>query len=74
MSIDHSRNTPGKVSDKVSATIEAICERGCSQVNQLLETAKSGHKVDELSEFSEAEIQYIIRKLDQVMAIYNRDD
>jgi len=62
------------LSKKVSSKIETLCEEGCSQVNQLLEKAKTGNELQELSDFSHSEINQIIDELDQIMSIYDGQD
>jgi len=60
-----------KHSLKVTEKIESICELGCSEVNQLLEKAGNGNKIEELSNFSNAEINEIIDELSKIMSVYD---
>jgi uroporphyrinogen-III decarboxylase len=62
-----------KTTDKITAKIEALCEQGCSQVNQLLEKSANGNDIEELSEFSTSEINQIIDELSQIMSVYKSD-
>ena len=58
-------------SRKVASKIEALCEQGCTQINQLLEKAENGKNIKELSEFSSSEINQIINELGEIMSVYN---
>ena len=62
------------LSKKVSSKIEALCAQGCTQVNQLLEKAKNGKNIVELTEFNDSESKQIIDELTQIMSVYNTDD
>ncbi len=59
------------LSKKVSSKIEALCEQGCTQVNQLLEKAKNGKNINELAEFNDSESKQIIDELAQIMSVYS---
>lgn len=61
-------------SNKVSKKIESVCEQGCSEVNQLLKKAENGEKIEELSEFSNKEINQIIDELSDIMTVYDIDN
>jgi len=58
------------LSEKVSSKIEALCESGCTQINQLLEKAGDGKEIAELAEFSPSEAEQIIEELGKIMAVY----
>ncbi len=58
------------LSEKVSSKIEALCESGCTQINQLLEKAGDGKEIEELAEFNASEIKQIIDELEKIMAVY----
>lgn len=60
-------------SDKISLKVEALCKQGCSEVNQLLEQAEKGRKIEALAEFSNAEISQITDELSKIMAVYEID-
>ena len=62
------------LSEKVSSKIESLCGLGCTQVNQLLEKAGYGNKIEELADFSHAEVKQIIDELGKIMAVYDLDD
>ncbi len=62
------------LSKQAVLTIETLCELGCSHVNQLIDDARKGHKLDVLSDFEAAEIELIIEELSQIMMIYNKQD
>jgi len=62
------------LSKKVFSKIEALCEQGCTQINQLLENAKNGKNIVELAEFTPSEINQIIDELTHIMSVYNTDD
>lgn len=59
------------LSKKARHKIEILCEQGCSEVNQLLEKARAGDELEELSEFTSSEILLIIAELDEIMAVYD---
>lgn len=61
-------------SNKVAKKIEAVCEQGCSEVNQLLKKAEKGNNIEELSEFSKNEINQIIDELSDIMSVYDIDE
>lgn len=61
------------LSKKARDKIEALCELGCSKVNQLLEKAGNGNEIEELSEFSSSEKNLIIDELDEIMSVYDDD-
>ena len=62
------------LSKKAVEKIEKLCAHGCSEVNQLLERAKNGNHIEELSEFDHAEIKRILDELDQIMSVYTQHD
>jgi hypothetical protein len=61
------------LSDHAVKTIEAVCERGCGEVNQLIEDAKNGREIEILKDFSETETNMIIEELVGIMAVYEQD-
>ena len=62
------------LSKKAVDKIEALCGKGCSDVNQVLEMAKDGKLLEELAEFSHAEIKQILDELEQIMSVYKKRD
>ena len=62
------------LSKKAIDTIETLCEAGCTEVNQLLEKARDGNEIEELSDFDKEQINLIIDELDQIMAVYDEDN
>ncbi len=64
-----------KITDKkIEAQIEELCGQGCSRVNQLIDDARKGRKIEALNGFSEAEIRVIIHELTVIMSVYENDD
>jgi len=61
------------LSEHAVKTIEAVCERGCGEVNQLIEDAKNGREIEILKNFSETETNMIIEELVGIMAVYDQD-
>lgn len=59
-------------SEKVAHQLEALCRRGCSHVNQILEKAKNGKVIEELADFEPDEIEQIIHELDHIMSVYDQ--
>jgi len=61
------------LSKRAITTIESLCELGCTQVNQLIDDAKKGNKIDALSDFEASEVELIIDELTQIMTVYNKE-
>jgi len=59
---------------KVTHKIEALCEQGCTQINQLLDKAGNGSEIEELSEFSQSEVKQIINELVEIMSVYDDEN
>ena len=64
------KDLPENITDK----IESICEQGCAQINQLLNTAENSNEIEELSEFSQSELKQIINELEDIMSIYENSN
>ena len=64
------KDLPENITDK----IESICEQGCMQINQLLNTAENSNEIEELSEFSQSELKQIINELEDIMSIYENSN
>lgn len=62
------------LSKKALKKIETLCGKGCADVNQLLERARNGTQIEELAEFSHAEIKQILDELEQIMSVYEKRD
>lgn len=66
---------PHKIPDKrIEAQIEKLCGLGCTQVNQLIDDASNGKKIDALADFSQTEVSLIIHELTVIMSVYDNDD
>ena len=59
------------LSKKLEEKIETLCEQGCSQVNQILNDAKKGEKIEGLEGFNGTEIKQIIGELSKIMSVYD---
>ena len=59
------------LSQKAIDTIESLCQLGCTQVNQLIDDAKNGKDIKELSGFSHSEQDMIIDELGDIMSVYD---
>jgi hypothetical protein len=59
---------------KIKTKIESLCGQGCTRVNQIINDAKNGNKIGELSGFNRSEINQIIDELSQIMSVYDDDD
>jgi hypothetical protein len=57
--------------EKIIHEIETICTQGCTHVNRLLDKAKHGAAIEELSAYSPAEIKLILNELEHIMAVYD---
>ena len=68
------KSTKPELSKKAISKIEALCDQGCSQVNELLDKAENGSKLEELSDFSSNEISQIIDELSEIMSVYDDKD
>ena len=62
------------LSKKALDKIEVLCGEGCTEVNQLLQRAKNGSRIEELAEFNRSEIEQILHELDQIMSVYDEHD
>ncbi len=62
-----------EISNKAADKIEALCESGCTLINQLLEKASQGNEIEELAEFNLSESKQIIEELKKIMAVYKID-
>lgn len=61
-------------SKKIEITIETLCKQGCSQVNQIIDDARNGNNVEELSDFTQNEIKQIIDELSRIMSVYENNE
>ena len=55
----------------LEAKIETLCKQGCTQVNQIIDNAKNGDKIEALAEFNGSEIEQIIDELSKIMSVYD---
>ncbi len=62
---------PPDLPKKITFKIEALCEQGCTQINQILYKAGNGSEIEELSDFSQSEVKQIINELAQIMSVYD---
>ena len=62
------------LSKKAKNKVESLCGLGCKQVKQLLEKAKNGDDIEELSKFSRAEASQIVAELGEIMSVYDTDN
>jgi len=60
------------LSKKAINKIEKLCGQGCTQVNQLIDDAKKGKNITELSEFNNSEANQIVDELSKIMSVYNK--
>jgi len=67
--------SPGENPDKkIDAQVEKLCGLGCTQVNQLIDDASKGKKIEALADFSQAEVSLIIYELTVIMSVYDKND
>ena len=61
------------LSHQAVETIESLCERGCDEVNRLIDDARNGRQIEVLKDFSDTETSMIIEELVEIMAVYDKD-
>lgn len=57
---------------RVDAAVLAICERGCSEVNGVIERLSAGKASGETVHLSKAERLSVLTELRDVMAVYDQ--
>lgn len=58
----------------IELTIETLCKQGCSQVNQIIDDARNGNNIEQLSDFTQSEIELIVKELSNIMSVYDKDE
>lgn len=53
--------------------IETLCAEGCTYVNQLLDNARDGRRIEALDGFRDDEVVLILEELAQIMAVYEKE-
>jgi len=55
---------------KVSQAVEAFCNMGCTSVTAIIHTLESGHDVEGIEGFTDAEKTTLTNELKAIMAVY----
>jgi hypothetical protein len=55
---------------RVEARIEAVCQKGCSEVRRDIAALESGVHLPETEDLNEDERRLVLRELKQIMAVY----
>ncbi len=55
---------------RINQCIEIACEKGCTEVNAIIEKLETGLPVPELSLLNEIEISALLLELKSIMAVY----
>lgn len=56
--------------DRVSASIEALCLKGCRSVRESIARLEQGHVLPEVAALGPAERQAVLKELRSIMAVY----
>lgn len=64
---------PKKLHLGVAASVEYVCGLGCTRVNEIIRSARSGGRPAELAHLGEAEQAAVIDELAGIMSVYQRD-
>ena len=59
---------------KISQAVDQICQNGCNNVNDIIETLSSGKKIEITNNFSDAETNELLNELKSIMAVYDNKD
>lgn len=57
---------------RIDFVVEALCQRGCRRVNQLLAVFDSGKEVPEFRSLASRERSAVVEELRQVMSVYDK--
>ncbi|TCV85894.1 hypothetical protein EDC63_108102 [Sulfurirhabdus autotrophica] len=55
---------------RINQCIEIACEKGCTEVNAIIEKLETGLPVPEASMLNEAEQEVLLQELKSIMAVY----
>lgn len=58
-------------SQKVESCIEALCQRGCSQVNGYIKALEMGEEFPEIAHLDIEERRAVLRELVAIMGVYD---
>jgi len=56
--------------EKVSKAVEAICNQGCTVVNEIIETLEQGEDITETNQLTPAERGELLHELKTIMRVY----
>jgi len=56
--------------EKVSHAVEAICNQGCTAVNEIIETLEQGEDIAETGQLTPAERSELLHELKTIMRVY----
>lgn len=57
---------------RIHIIVETLCERGCQEVNGIIERLSVGEPVDETQHLSREELDQVRRELQAIMAVYDK--
>ena len=55
---------------KIHECIEALCEKGCDEVNRTIQKMEQGETVEEAAGLAADEHQVVLQELKSIMAVY----
>ena len=55
----------------IQECVDALCEQGCSKVNDYIGALQNGEDFPEVAGMSRAERQDVLRQLIEIMAVYD---
>lgn len=59
-------------SHKTVKILEDICNMGCSRVNEIIEQLERGENTDATNGLNKEEIDFVVRELKNIMAVYQK--
>jgi len=62
------------ISIKLSRHLDTLCNKGCTNVRNIIQQLETGNSLPELSELNEKERQQLLQELKAIMAVYDARD
>lgn len=57
---------------RINIIVEALCERGCLEVNSIIERLSAGDAVEGTTDLSDEERRQVLLELEAIMAVYDK--